>query len=239
MSKKDRLAKVGIKATKIYLIVLVTLIPALATIGLLKIEPIGLNELGDFLAGAFGPLAIFWLILGFFQQGEELRNSVATLELQAKELANSVEQQRELVLANREALDHEKALAQSSEIYRKNNLQPKFFPTFSSWMSTGNKFAYIIIIENAGGPAANVEYDVQACTDNCLILSGRATMHKNGERIENRSSAKIPKIASDLLLRISYKDSEGDDFLSAFCIQLLEDDRFSVSPLSTIPRPSE
>ncbi|WP_052535404.1 hypothetical protein [Candidatus Phaeomarinobacter ectocarpi] len=42
-----------------------------------------LNELGDFLAGLFAPLALLWLVLGFFQQGEELR-------LQAKELHESV-----------------------------------------------------------------------------------------------------------------------------------------------------
>ncbi|HRE16401.1 MAG TPA: hypothetical protein PLW86_04930 [Rhodocyclaceae bacterium] len=31
------------------------------------------NNIGDFLAGIFGPLAILRLILGFFQQGVELR----------------------------------------------------------------------------------------------------------------------------------------------------------------------
>jgi hypothetical protein len=56
-----------------------------------------LNELGDFLAGAFGPLAILWLVLGYFQQGVELRINSAALKLQADELANSVEQQKELV----------------------------------------------------------------------------------------------------------------------------------------------
>ncbi|OOY29148.1 hypothetical protein BMI90_02485 [Thioclava sp. L04-15] len=60
-------------------------------------EALKLNELGDFLAGAFGPLAIFWLILGFFQQGEELQHSVKALELQAEELKNSVAQQKAMV----------------------------------------------------------------------------------------------------------------------------------------------
>lgn len=47
-----------------------------------------LNELGDFLAGTFGPIAFLWLVLGFLQQGRELR-------LQAEELRNSVQQQTE------------------------------------------------------------------------------------------------------------------------------------------------
>jgi len=32
-----------------------------------------LNEQGDFLAGVFAPLAFGWLVLGFFQQGRELK----------------------------------------------------------------------------------------------------------------------------------------------------------------------
>ncbi|WP_122418605.1 hypothetical protein [Pseudomonas viridiflava] len=52
-----------------------------------------LNELGDFLAGTFGPVAFLWLVLGFLQQGRELKLSTDALKLQAEELRNSVEQQ--------------------------------------------------------------------------------------------------------------------------------------------------
>lgn len=51
--------------------------------------PSHLNEWGDYLAGAFSPLAFFWLIMGYLQQGEELKNSI-------KEQRNSVEEQRKL-----------------------------------------------------------------------------------------------------------------------------------------------
>ena len=43
-----------------------------------------LNSLGDFLAGAFGPLALAWVVFGYFQQGDELKSSVQQLEIQAK-----------------------------------------------------------------------------------------------------------------------------------------------------------
>ncbi len=66
-----------------------------------------LNELGDFLAGVFGPLAIFWLILGFLQQGKELQQSTQALELQAKELNNSVQQQKQLVEVSRQQMETE------------------------------------------------------------------------------------------------------------------------------------
>jgi hypothetical protein len=55
------------------------------------------NAVGDMLAGAFAPLALGWLVLGFLQQGEELRISSRALQQQADELKHSVEQQRALV----------------------------------------------------------------------------------------------------------------------------------------------
>ncbi len=45
-----------------------------------------LNAIGDFMAGAFAPLAFMWLVLGFIQQGIELRQNAAALRLQAQEL---------------------------------------------------------------------------------------------------------------------------------------------------------
>ena len=47
------------------------------------------NNLGDFLAGAFSPMAFAWLVLGFIQQGIELRQNSAALTLQAEELRSA------------------------------------------------------------------------------------------------------------------------------------------------------
>lgn len=71
-------------------------------IGALK--SMDLNAVGDFLAGAFSPLAFLWLVLGYRQQGRELAHSSESLRLQTKELAASVEQQKALVLAQKEQL---------------------------------------------------------------------------------------------------------------------------------------
>jgi hypothetical protein len=58
-----------------------------------------LNEVGDFAAGAFGPVAFLWLVLGYIQQGRELKLSSEALRMQAEELKSSVAQQREMVAA--------------------------------------------------------------------------------------------------------------------------------------------
>lgn len=68
------------------------------------LRTMNLNEVGDFLAGAFGPLAILWLVLGFFQQGIELRQGTDALRMQAKELNNSVAQQCEMVKTQKASL---------------------------------------------------------------------------------------------------------------------------------------
>lgn len=59
------------------------------------------NEFGDFLAGVFSPLAFLFLYLGYKQnsesirlQNEELKASTRALELQVKEMRESVEQQK-------------------------------------------------------------------------------------------------------------------------------------------------
>lgn len=56
-----------------------------------------LNELGDFLGGVSSPLAFLWLVLGFFQQGREIRLSNRALHLQAEEMRASIDQQNKLM----------------------------------------------------------------------------------------------------------------------------------------------
>ena len=63
-----------------------------------------LNEWGDFLAGAFAPLALFWLVIGYFQHGQELRLNTKALKMQEDELSRQVEETARLVDATREEL---------------------------------------------------------------------------------------------------------------------------------------
>lgn len=79
----------GVVGTAIYLLVIASTV-AFKFSDFIALE---LNELGDFLAGAFGPIAFLWLVLGFLQQGRELKLSSDALRLQANELRNSVAQQ--------------------------------------------------------------------------------------------------------------------------------------------------
>jgi len=55
------------------------------------------NELGDFLAGVFAPLAFLFLYLGYKQQGQELKQNTRALRLQADELRENVKVQNEIM----------------------------------------------------------------------------------------------------------------------------------------------
>ncbi|WP_353142914.1 hypothetical protein [Acinetobacter pragensis] len=75
-------------------------------------SPSSLNELGDALAGIFAPIAFFWLILGYVQQGKQLDQNTKALEQQEKalqlqidEMKESVKQQEELARIQREQFE--------------------------------------------------------------------------------------------------------------------------------------
>jgi len=48
------------------------------------------NEWGDFFAGVSGPLALAWLVVGYFQQGEELQKNTTALGKQEEALLEQV-----------------------------------------------------------------------------------------------------------------------------------------------------
>ena len=100
------------------------------------------NEWGDFLAGTTAPIAFLWLVLGYLQQGHELKLSGEALQLQADELRNSVEQQRELAALTREQLDD----------YRKA-IEPRFHLMLLGSTGSGPLMRYHFDMVNAGGPA--------------------------------------------------------------------------------------
>ena len=61
------------------------------------INYLSLNELGDFLAGIFAPIAFFWLILGYIQQGKQLDQNTTALEQQERALQLQIDEMKESV----------------------------------------------------------------------------------------------------------------------------------------------
>lgn len=119
------------------------------------------NEFGDFLAGVLGPLALFWLICGYLQQGIELQQNTRALELQVQELHSSVEQQRALVEVTRE-----QAQLEMDEIRRlRDHARRAALPVFvakAGGAYHGNGDTHIKLnITNIGAEVRNVVFSTQ------------------------------------------------------------------------------
>ena len=211
-NNKSTLESWGIKATAIYLIVFFGGIPVAALFDLIALGPLTLNEVGDFFAGAFGPLAIFWVVLGFFQQGKELRNSVETLKLQASELANSVEQQRELVSVSRDAITFEKNEKRFSEEKRLAGLKPRFeYIIVASSRAGIEHYTYRFELRNHGGDAFQVKWTYTY--QNIVVFTQEQPAIKNGEKWSNTRVEMYQKseITGVIAVALKCKDREGND----------------------------
>ncbi len=143
----------GVIVTAIYIFIIAIL--RWSSFSTLQTMP--LNEFGDFFAGVFGPLMLFWLILGYVQQQKELRQNTKALELQADELRKSVEQHKELVEVTKEQVRAELKSLEMEEIKSRKEAHPSFSITNAGWaVNDGHKFEYKLSILNSGQPATDV-----------------------------------------------------------------------------------
>jgi hypothetical protein len=120
----------GIAATIVWIVAVVTYF-AFRWDGIAALKP---NEMGDFLAGVFAPLAFLWVIVAFLQQSSELR-------LQVRELSVQVRATREMASAARAQAHRDIAEAQA------------FFVTE---FGTGHPNAYTISLRNEQSKIADV-----------------------------------------------------------------------------------
>ncbi|NVJ94560.1 MAG: hypothetical protein HWD91_03135 [Marivivens sp.] len=217
-SRSEKLASRGLIWTKVYIISLIGGIPILAYFGIIKLEAIKLNEVGDFLAGAFGPLALIWVVLGFFQQGEELRNSVEALKLQAEELRNSVEQQKELVEVSQRTLNLQRKLAEEQQLENIRHKKPTVRPTFILSSQTRviggprTQPAKYRITAKVIGTAIAYNLQIEALLGSnkqpIISLTKSELSEKDGQATETTPDT-IPYIQENVILNITFRDIDG------------------------------
>lgn len=175
MSKQ--LEFIGGLATGAYLLLIVCFVATRFS----EFTSLKLNELGDFLAGSFGPIAFLWLVLGFLQQGRELKLSTDALKLQAAELKNSVEQQSIMAAAATQQIESQRQVLQLqiSEIERSMSAN---FQLRVGLKAGGRKLGTImnrLIMTNNGNIAENVSVVLEPGFDS-LIDWNAGTMINGG-----------------------------------------------------------
>lgn len=214
--QRPTLKKIGLWGTIAYLVFLGSGIVIAAKFGWLAASPLALNELGDLLAGAFGPLAIGWVVLGFLQQGEELKESRKALVLQANELKNAVDQHREMVRVASATLEHEKTLQEQELARRMEAVRPKLSANFEEPQDRGlpvlgnNRVEQDLVITNAGGNCFHLRIE---------LLNGNsieATFEKSS--LPSATSVRFPASTNFGLLgptdrvHATYQDTNGKQY---------------------------
>lgn len=126
------------------------------------------NELGDFLAGVFSPVAFLWLIVGYLQQQSELSNNTKQLKLQAEELNNSVQQAAELNSLTKQQIEiNLKAMKEASDKYRLSILPIINIQGLSFSKSSSGFIVYNIEFKNTGATGKEVVFSSEQfdCSD--------------------------------------------------------------------------
>ena len=168
----------------------------------------GLNEWGDFLAGLSAPLALLWLVIGYFQQAEELRLNTSALHAQQEELSRQVKETAILAEnSERQALASESLVtltmenSQRAEEIRQIQAKPKLISGGSGGFSGGVQ----ITIINAGSIVSEVSFDIDGIGE---IPFSHAKIWKTNERGKltfQRGKANLPKFPAELTIKYTTK----------------------------------
>lgn len=120
-----------------------------------------LNEWGDFLAGASAPLALLWLVVGYFQHGEELRLNTEALNAQQEELRRQVEESAILAKnAERQARAAENLVSLNRVEQDRAELREvmEAQPEFAAWGGSYSTVEISYKIINRGAAATDIEF---------------------------------------------------------------------------------
>lgn len=178
--------------------------------------PVNLNEFGDFVAGAFAPLAFFWLVRGFYQQGKgleqnskalklqaiELKKTTEALNLQVREMKQALIQQTVLAETTKQDLDLSEKIFEYQTQIQNINSQPFFhfdFTTRTSNFSENNLAGFLIFIKewkilNSRSTCREVDIYCDSDGEYLLITHINYLHDKSEETIKNFEVPLISRI---------------------------------------------
>lgn len=181
------------------------------------------NEWGDFFGGIFAPLAFLWLVLGYLQQGEELRLSTKALNLQAEELKHSVEQQRELVEVTRQQVESDREALKLEFLARQEAAKPVFVIKNAGGSFSPGQASYGISVNNAGNTVTEVLGYLEGLGDDKIMLFDVGMFARLGQ-IQAKINLTPPFPETGLRLSITYIDALGQSGYNTFNVTKQRDD---------------
>lgn len=205
-------------------LVIMLLTVAIRSEAFLKLE---LNALGDFLAGTFAPLALLWLVIGYFQQGDELRQNSRALLLQAEELRQAAEhagglldvarKEHELAIEKlREEARERQATVERQAAARERQRKERLQPQLSFYLS--------FIEKSGGGVRVKMTNDGHGCSDFSLEIPENGVLKLlqpvQVSRLESRATLFVDVAALTRLgttpVIARWTDADGDQFTAEF-----------------------
>ncbi|WP_077529798.1 hypothetical protein [Vreelandella utahensis] len=220
----------GVVTTAVYIFLVV----ALRWSSLPELQNIPLNEFGDFLAGIFGPLMLFWLILGYIQQQKELRQNTNALELQAEELKRSVEQHKELVATTREQLQADLKALEMEQIKELRAAHPSFSIISAGWRSrTGKEKKYEIEILNSGEAVTSVWFSTDPAIPQIDARKFPYFPRQQKQKLtwDNLTSGEAP---DHVKLTVNCTDGNARPYCKNFDLRLDEHEKYHLEGVSEI-----
>ncbi|MEX5262336.1 hypothetical protein, partial [Kocuria sp. CPCC 205263] len=171
------------------------------------------NELGDFFAGVFSPVAFLWLILGFIQQHKELVNNTAQLNLQAQELKKSVEQAAIMASLTSEQLQFEREKVTEEAIKLKASIMPVIEIERFNWGTMTGKVAdQVFSIKNKGKPAKNIV----VTSDGYDFKGMNKSFLPEGDSITKLYRIDMNTAPENLNIKIVFSDALGNTYENTF-----------------------
>lgn len=205
--------KIGLILTGLYLLFVL----GSAFFAAEKMVAMAPNEWGDFLAGVFGPMALLWVVMGFLQQGVELRYSRNALLLQARELKESVEAQKSMSEAAWESVKIEENSIRNLESEKASSIKPVFMigkivGSDIEWKNITEVSLYLI---NLGKDAFNLEIDLLG---DGSLMSTRSFFKFSSEQQTNVAIRLRQDWRDDqsCRLHLKYNDIRGNPLMHEF-----------------------
>ena len=199
------------------------------------LSDIPINELGDFLAGVFGPLSLFWLILGFLLQKNELKQNREALLLQAQELRDTLHQHKEAVATSKNQLQADLKANELQEVQLNKEIQPRFVITsvkkvekpgdydpHSGTLESTGVYNHSVVFLNDGAPAANITI-MSHLSDRALATNIDRQYYVNtGDSITISWSLEDGNLPEEASVRITYYDKIERQQSKEFRFELTE-----------------
>ena len=185
--------------------------------------PSSLNELGDFLAGIFAPIAFFWLILGYIQQAKQLEQNTQALQQQEHALQLQIEEMRESVKQQAILASIQKHQLEA----QKKAVSPIFMIENARFKNVGSPEVLILdigfTIQNIGGVAN--QFSIADESNDLLFFTNQIGVNKTeciGFELYFEENIVVNLKDKQLLIKIlmSYQNMYGDLISAPYTIYI-------------------